>query len=244
MKKLYRKLKLLACCVAAAALVSAVFKTLLHNDAENVSAGAGYGDGRPTIILDPGHGGMDGGCVAVNGVPEKGINLSIALETRDILTAFGYNVVLTRDSDVSVHDKGITGTANQKRSDMENRLKLINSYDNAVAVSIHQNQFTDERYSGAQMFYSFSENDLSSERLADTMQKKFVANLQPENTREIKEVGDDLYLLYYSECPMIMAECGFLSNAGESEKLQSEEYQRKVAFTIAGGIMEFIENGC
>ncbi len=192
----------------------------------------------PTIIIDPGHGGIDGGCVSENGAPEKNINLTIALELRDILTSLGYDVVLTRDTDVSIHDKGITGIANQKKSDMENRLEIINSYENAVAISIHQNQFTDSAYSGAQMFYSDS-NDMSGE-LAACVQNSFVRNLQPDNNREIKEIGNDLYLLYYSECPMIMAECGFLSNPDESAKLQSEDYQKQVAFTIATGLIDFI----
>lgn len=144
----------------------------------------------PIIILDAGHGGMDGGCSSVNGVPEKGINLHILLCLRDLLQMEGYTVEVTRDTDRSIHDDGIEGIANQKSSDMDNRLELFNQYDNAICISIHQNQFTDPAYSGAQMFYS--DNVKGSGALAQTLQDTFVAQLQPENTREIKQCGKEL----------------------------------------------------
>lgn len=190
------------------------------------------------IILDAGHGGADGGCVSVNGVAEKGINLEILLNVKELCEAAGYNVLCTRDSDVSIHDEGITGLRNQKVSDMENRLKILNTTENAIAVSIHQNQFTDSKYSGAQMFYSAT-NPLS-EKLATVMQRQFVSKLQPENTREIKLSGEELYLIYFTKCPSVMVECGFLSNHDEAARLETAEYQKQVAFTIFSGITEFI----
>ena len=99
-----------------------------------------------------GHGGIDGGCSSADGVPEKGINLNIVLCLRDLFTANGYDVKLTRDDDRSIHDDGIEGIANQKSSDMDNRLEIFNEYPNAICISIHQNQLTDPKYSGAQMF--------------------------------------------------------------------------------------------
>lgn len=135
---------------------------------------------------------MDGGCTSINGDVEKGINLNILLALRDMLRVSGYDVEVTRDTDKSIHDKGIEGIANQKSSDMDNRLALFNKYDNAVCISIHQNQFTDPKYSGAQMFYSDSNNQ--NERLAGIMQNKFSELLQPENKREIKLCGKELFL--------------------------------------------------
>ena len=108
----------------------------------------------PIIVLDAGHGGMDGGCSSAEGVPEKGINLNILLNLRDLLRVSGYEVAVTRDTDRSIHDSGIEGIANQKSSDMDNRLAIFNEHSNAVCLSIHQNQFTDPKYSGAQMFYA------------------------------------------------------------------------------------------
>lgn len=191
----------------------------------------------PVIILDAGHGGFDGGCVSVEGVAEKGINLSILLRVRDLLRISGYEVEVTRDTDTSIHDSGIEGIANQKSSDMDNRLELFNKYDNAVCISIHQNQFTDPVYSGAQMFYSAT--DSGNEMLAKSLQRSFQV-LQPENKREIKLCGKELFLCYYSENPTVMVECGFLSNPEEAALLNTEEYQEKVALTIFTGINNFV----
>ena len=190
------------------------------------------------FILDAGHGGMDGGCSSADGVPEKGINLNIMLALRDWLEAFGYRVEVTRDTDRSIHDQGIEGIANQKSSDMDNRLALFNKYDNAVCISIHQNQFTDTKYSGAQMFYANTNSE--SERLAQSWQTQFHEQLQPHNSREIKLCGSELCLCYYCENPTVMVECGFLSNPDEAALLTTEEYQYKVAFTIFSGIQGWL----
>lgn len=207
----------------------------MPNDSIAVSAGV---DTLPVVILDAGHGGIDSGCVSINGVEEKDINLNILLKLRHMCEAAGFEVVVTRDTDRSIHDSSVTGLGNQKKSDMENRLGIINSYDNAVFVSIHQNQFTDPKYYGAQMFYS-SESEESA-KLAGIMQGSFVTHLQPENKRETKPVGDELYLIHFAKCPSVMVECGFLSNPDEAALLESEEYQSKVAFTIFAGLCEYI----
>lgn len=190
------------------------------------------------IVLDAGHGGIDGGCSTADGVPEKGINLNILLNLRDMFTAAGYTVEVTRDTDTSIHDKGVEGIANQKSSDMDNRLEIFNKYPNAICLSIHQNQFTDPKYSGAQMFYS--DNNPESQYIAQAIQDKFVEFLQPDNKREIKLSGEELFLCYFSDNPTVMIECGFLSNPEEAEKLKTEEYQKQVAFTIFAAVNEYL----
>ena len=191
------------------------------------------------IVLDSGHGGMDGGCSTADGVTEKGINLSIMLSVRDMCRLYGFDTAVTRDRDISIHDSGTTGIRNQKVSDMENRLELFNKFPNAVCLSVHQNTYTDPKYSGAQMFYASTNK--KSESLARSLQNSFVQFLQPENTREIKQCGKELFLCYYSENPTVMAECGFLSNPDEAALLNTEEYQNKVAFTLYSGIMNYLE---
>ncbi len=192
----------------------------------------------PIIILDAGHGGIDGGCSSENGVPEKGINLDIMLQLRDMLTTCGYRVEVTRDSDRSIHDDGIEGIANQKSSDMDNRLELFNKYDNAVCLSIHQNQFTDPSYSGAQMFYSNQVKGSSA--LAQSLQDSFVKHIQPDNARETKLCGKELFLCYFCKNPTVMVECGFLSNPEEAALLETQEYRQKVAFTIFCGLQQYL----
>ncbi len=190
------------------------------------------------FVLDAGHGGMDGGCSTADGVPEKGINLNIMLNLRDLLEVSGYTVHVTRDTDRSIHDKGIEGIANQKSSDMDNRLALLNQYDNAICLSIHQNQFTDPQYSGAQMFYADTNSE--SESLAQMLQSQFQMMLQPDNSREIKLCGKELFLCYYCENPMVMVECGFLSNPEEAALLKTEDYQKQVAFTIYAAVQQWL----
>ena len=191
----------------------------------------------PVVVLDAGHGGMDGGCSSAAGVPEKGINLQILLNLRSLLTMAGYDVLVTRDTDTSIHDDGIEGIANQKSSDMDNRLALFNQNENAVCISIHQNQFTDPKYSGAQMFYA--PTNKRSEQLAQRLQTAFRETLQPDNSREIKQCGKELFLCYYCKNPTVMVECGFLSNPDEAALLNTAEYQQKVAFTIFAALQGY-----
>lgn len=194
----------------------------------------------PIIVIDAGHGGIDGGCTSADGVPEKGINLDILLKLRDMLEVNGFEVRVTRDTDRSIHDEGVEGIAAQKSSDMDNRLAIFNESDNAVCISIHQNQFTDPKYSGAQMFYSGSNS--TSEELARAIQGKFKEFLQPDNEREIKLCGKELFLCYYSNNPTVMAECGFLSNPDEAALLNTDEYRSKVAFTLFSGINDYLNS--
>lgn len=193
---------------------------------------------KPTVVLDAGHGGLDSGAVGVTGALEKNINLSIVLTLREMLEMSGFNVVLTRDEDISIYDPGIEGIRNQKLNDMDNRLKIIQSYPDSVFLCIHQNNFTDPRYFGGQMFYN--NNNPNNRSLAQIMQNKF-AQLQPGNDREIKLSGEELFLLKSNPNPSLMIECGFLSNPDEEAKLSTWEYQQKVAFTIYNGLMEYLD---
>lgn len=160
------------------------------------------------------------------------------LSVRDMCRLYGFDTAVTRDRDISIHDSGTTGIRNQKVSDMENRLELFNKFPNAVCLSVHQNTYTDPKYSGAQMFYSPANAD--SERFASILQNLFVKNLQPDNMRETKLCGKELYLCYYCNNPAVMAECGFLSNPDEAAKLTDRDYQRQVAYTLFTGLNEFI----
>ena len=190
-----------------------------------------------TVILDPGHGGLDGGAVGINGVVEKDVNLSIALELRALLEAAGYSVVMTREEDVSIHDQTAKTVAEKKRSDLKNRLKLTEDYPDSIFISIHQNRFSESKYSGAQMFYG--KNHPESKVLAEILQQSIVSLLQEGNTRQVKPAGKELYLLYHSDRPTVLAECGFLSNPQEEALLNTEEYRRKMAFAIFSAVLKY-----
>ncbi len=191
----------------------------------------------PTIIIDAGHGGMDGGAVGVNGVVEKEINLRISLKLAELLEQGGFPVILTRSSDDSIHDPDETSVAAQKRSDMYNRKAIMDANPGAIFLSIHQNKFGDPTCKGAQVFHSPNQED--SRILAQILQDQLREKLQPDNSRQIKEAGDNLFLLYNAQIPAVMVECGFLSNPEECALLCEENYQKKLAFAIYLSLLDF-----
>ncbi len=192
---------------------------------------------KQTVIIDAGHGGIDGGAVGFNDVIEKNINLSISQKLKSMLELNGYNVVMTRDDDVSIHDSDAVTTREKKSSDLNNRMKIIKKYEDAYFVSIHQNYFEQSQYWGTQIFYGPQNED--SEKLASILQDNFRTYLQPENEREIKQAQDNIYLIYYSKLPTVLVECGFISNPDEAEKLQDDDYQNKIAFIIFNSILQY-----
>lgn len=197
-------------------------------------------DTLPVIIVDAGHGGFDGGASTDDGVAEKGINLNIALYLKEYLNFFGFQVVMTRDTDTSTEDEGLSTIRSRKSSDLHNRMTLMKETENAVFVSIHQNHFSMSKYSGAQVFYSKNFSEESSE-LAQSIQESIVYFIQPQNKRQIKPCGTSVYLIYNAVKPAVLVECGFLSNPEEAEKLKTENYQKQVAFSIATGILNYYE---
>lgn len=222
--------------VLAVVLCFAVFSTFFLKKYANTSALIS-GDKRPIVILDAGHGGFDGGAVAPDGTVEKNINLKIAVMLRDLLVQSGFRVIMTRESDVSTDDVETEKIATRKKSDLKNRLKLMDDYPEAVFVSIHLNKFTTSAANGSQVFYNASIND--SKKLGDDIQKSIVKLLQPENLRINKPATSSTYILYNATVPAVLVECGFLSNTEELKRLKTEEYQNKIAFCIYCGIMDY-----
>lgn len=195
----------------------------------------------PIIIIDAGHGGFDGGAVAYDGTPEKDINLSISKYLDEFLKVFGLKTVMIRDTDTSVEDEGLTTVREKKTSDLHNRMKTMSNTDNSIFVSIHQNKFSVERYSGTQVFYSPKTKEESSV-LAECIQECIVSTLQTDNTRQIKECGTSVYLMYNAVKPAVLVECGFLSNKAEADKLKTSAYQKQIAFCIAVGIQNYLSS--
>lgn len=192
-----------------------------------------------TIIIDAGHGSPDGGTSANDGTLEKDINLQIAHKLNNILQSMGYQTVMTRSDDNSIHDDSANTIRQKKVSDLKNRLDIINNTDNAIFVSIHQNHYSDPDYSGAQVFYS--KNNPHSKELAESIRYPIISYLQTDNSREIKKSGSEIYLLNNAQIPAVMVECGFLSNSSETEKLKDNDYQQRLSFSIAVGIADFIK---
>ncbi|HCB65432.1 MAG TPA: hypothetical protein DEP43_05650 [Ruminococcaceae bacterium] len=189
----------------------------------------------PVVIIDAGHGGMDGGAIGIDGQIEKEINLSIALKLDTMLQAYGFQTILTRNSDVSIHSADAKTVRQQKTSDLKNRLKLLEDTESGILISIHQNQYSKSSAHGTQVFYG--RNCAQSKELAEMLQKTITGYLQPDNTREIKQATKDIYILYQATKPAVMVECGFLSNREEAARLTDEEYQDQIAFSICMALM-------
>lgn len=190
-----------------------------------------------TIVIDPGHGGEDGGATGVSRLMEKDINLDIALQLQKLLQVSGYRVVMTRTTDISINDDNLDTVRERKVSDLHNRLKIVEAQEDCILVSIHQNHFTSSRYSGAQMFYATKNSQ--SKVLAENIKARVVGLLQPENKRETKPATNSIYLLWNAKVPAVVVECGFLSNESEAEKLNNKLYRQQMAFAIYNGILDY-----
>lgn len=192
----------------------------------------------PLIIIDAGHGGFDGGAVASDGTVEKDINLSISNNLCSMLRTCGYEVIMTRTTDTGTEDDINAVITKRKVSDLQNRLELINSYENAIFVSVHLNKFTTSTANGAQVFYS--KNHSNSSALGLSIQESVVKLLQPDNTRVIKQATSSTYLLHNAKIPAVIVECGFLSNKSELQKLKDENYQKQMSYAIYCGIINYL----
>lgn len=191
------------------------------------------------IVVDAGHGGEDGGAIAVNGVLEKDINLAIALELEKDLKQNNFEVIMVRNSDVSVGDSSLGTVSERKRSDTRARLRLVEETGECILISIHQNHFSEEKYSGVQVFYSANREESAS--LAESVRQNIVGSLQPDNKRENKLAGSNIYLMNNCQVPAILVECGFLSNYAETEKLCTESYQKDMAAAIYNGLIDYLQ---
>lgn len=187
------------------------------------------------ILIDPGHGGFDGGAVAVDGTLEKHINLDISLCLRDMLTVCGLSVRMTRDDDKALADNEMDTIRHKKVSDMQNRLALYNGAE--LVISIHQNHFQIPKYAGTQVFYS--PNHSVGAGLAQAIQESVVTHLQKDNQRMIKPTTDGVYLMHHTAIPAVLVECGFLSNTDELAKLKTPEYRRQMAWAVMLGYWNY-----
>lgn len=186
-----------------------------------------------TIVVDAGHGGRDAGCSGINtGVSESEINLAIAKKLQKYLSDFGFNVVMTRDSQNGLYSPTAT---NFKKSDMERREAIINECGADLLVSIHQNSYPSTSEKGAQVFYN--EDNSNSLLLSQSIQSQLKKNLN--YARENPHTGD-YFILKTKDIPSALVECGFLSNPEEELLLSDNNYQQKVAYAIMCGVVEYL----
>lgn len=188
-----------------------------------------------TVVIDAGHGGPDGGATSCTGRVESSYNLEIALRLNDLMHLMGIHTKMVRTTDISIYTQGETIAA-KKVSDLRNRVTLVNETENALLLSIHQNTFSDSRYSGAQVFYA---QKAESKQLAEHLQASFCQTLNPGSNRKAKK-ADGIYLMERIERNGVLIECGFLSNIEEESKLRNPEYQKKICCVIAATVGQFL----
>lgn len=225
--------------MAASLLVSAIAAGAMALIMSNTPKSAMIdmdGRGRATLILDPGHGGADGGAVSVTGTYESKLNLDIALKAQALAGFYGIVPVMTRTSE-EIDYPGDAGTIHAKKvADTKAREALINDAGDAVLISIHQNKYTTSGPKGSQVFYAPTEG---STQVAETIQA-LLAQISEDNDRGIVKIGKNVYLMNHITCPGVLIECGFLSNPAEARSLESAEYQLKLAAVIVGGYIQSV----
>ena len=190
------------------------------------------------IVIDPGHGGIDGGAKSENGVIEKDINLSISLKTKAALESKGYKVIMTRSEDVGLYTEG-KKVREKKIEDLGNRVKIKKENKCDAFISIPQNMFPQKNCKGAQVW---SANNEPSQKLGKIIQQKFKEEVDQNNKREAKVAKKEYKILNDGyEGASVIVECGFLSNPEECELLGKEDYQNKIANTLANAIDEYFK---
>lgn len=222
--------------LAATALVLA----LGSSGGRNLVSVFSYQDTRPTLVIDAGHGGFDGGAVGPSGTSEQDINLSIARSLQALTQCFGYPAKMTREDEQALDYVEGRRVRENKVADIKARERIANETENAVFLSIHLNKFEDPQYFGAQVFYS--KNHADSRTLAEQIQQSLLDGIQNNNIRRAKPAAPAIYLMKNLSCPAVIVECGFLSNPAEEAALCEPGYQKRLAICILRGYQQY-QNG-
>lgn len=190
-----------------------------------------------TIVLDAGHGGEDGGAVSPDGITESGLNLSIVYRLQDIFLFLGRETLLTRSTEEAIYTPEAQTLREKKRSDLENRVALVNAQPRPVLISIHQNSLpAHPSVRGAQVFC----NDVEpAAALSQAVQTALNRSVNPDNEKAAKAIDNSIYLMKNVHCPAILVECGFLSNAADTQLLMTRQHQLKLALSIAAGFLQY-----
>ena len=183
------------------------------------------------VVIDPGHGGWDGG-VSVAGVKESELNLELAKTLAEELEKRGIAVVMTREEDVALGET--------KRSDMEERAKMIKSARAECVVSVHLNSFPSQpSRRGVQVFY---DDTGRGGALASALQSRLNARINAAHCgrSDLQPQPGDLYITKCSDLPSVIVECGFLSNADDRRLLGQKSYRKELCGAIADALEELL----
>ena len=220
--------------VLGVCLLVMVVMAVKYGSIRVTGSGDAYIKETPVVVVDAGHGGTDPGKVGVDGSLEKDINLAVAERLKTYLEQDDVKVIMTRETDTGLYSET---DSRKKMADMKKRCEIIEESGADLVVSIHQNSYHEESVSGGQVFY-FRDSS-KGKALAEILQERFDYVLGDRN-RRLPKANGNYYLLLHVKCPIVIVECGFLSNRKEAALLNSGEYQDKLAYTIHMGIMEYL----
>lgn len=215
-------------------LLAMVVMAVKYGSIHVTGSGDAYIKETPVVVVDAGHGGTDPGKVGVDGSLEKDINLAVAERLKTYLEQDDVKVIMTRETDTGLYSET---DSRKKMADMKKRCEIIEESGADLVVSIHQNSYHEESVSGGQVFYY--RDSSKGKALAEILQDRFYYVLGDQN-RRLPKANANYYLLLHVKCPIVIVECGFLSNRKEAALLNSGEYQDKLAYTIHMGIMEYL----
>ena len=215
-------------------LLAMVVMAVKYGSIHVTGSGDAYIKETPVVVVDAGHGGTDPGKVGVDGSLEKDINLAVAERLKTYLEQDDVKVIMTRETDTGLYSET---DSRKKMADMKKRCEIIEESGADLVVSIHQNSYHEESVSGGQVFYY--RDSSKGKALAEILQDRFDYVLGDQN-RRLPKATANYYLLLHVKCPIVIVECGFLSNRKEAALLNSGEYQDKLAYTIHMGIMEYL----
>ena len=222
------------------ALLTIWIYVIIHNSAEKgIPASSIPRDAGPVLIVDPGHGGMDGGAVSAGGLRESQVNLSVSLRLRELGRFFGLPVEMTREAESLEYPPDATTVAARKRWDTRNRVEMINGQKYAVLISVHQNYYPSAAPAGPQILYA---DTPGSRELADRLGNCFIERFESSRARITEPVPEDVYIMNHVTCPAILVECGFLSNPREAARLADDHYQLRLAAVMLQGFLLYTED--
>lgn len=222
--------------VYSVVIILFIFVAMISSGAVNVINQNTLLDERTCVVIDAGHGGEDGGAVSVTGKFESHINLDIALKTNDLLRLLGIQTKMIRTDDRSVYTSGTT-LSQKKISDLKKRVRIVNETNNPILLSIHQNYFSNEKYSGLQVFYPKTNGSKELANALQTNGKILATNGKVRKTKPVKGI----YLMEHIDCTAVLVECGFLSNYQEEFLLRTPQYQQKIASLLATTISNYLD---
>jgi len=204
----------------------------LNKDKQQTSL---MGNSGMTLVIDPGHGGIDSGAVGADGTRESDLNLAISLKLRALAELYGQNNILIRQDDSTKCDR----EPYSEHRDLECRAEIASNALNPVYISVHQNDFPTGQPSGVQVIYAAGQG---SEEFGSITHANLVNALYPQSRRLAEPTTKKLYILSHLECPAILVECGFLSNAVDLENLKKPAYQTALAAIMMGSYLQFLQN--